>query len=302
MTWIIWPLLALTLYFYIRLKGVESHINVAHKDVKTMGHNHKQCSYLTLSRPHKEMEALYEGLNLWLEGHYQCLDAYDQKIEGLRDEITYLSHDLRTPLTAILGYIDLLETCDRKDQGSYLSIIKRRSLYLNDLIRDLYDYSRLENDDFVFIKEQVDFKRLTQEHLLTYVDTFEAEGIDFDMACGHEQASYTIESDPAVLRRILDNLSSNLLKYTQGYGRVTLDQSDKQVLVEFKSTRSGLEDEDIKKLFERFYKKDKSRSAKGSGLGLTLTQVYVQKLGGQIRAYGDKDYLYIECRFPKVEG
>ena len=131
---------------------------------------------------------------------------------------------------------------------------------------------------------------------------FEKKNIEFKLSMPKEAKPIWINGDIKCIKRILTNLTNNALKYTNGEAEVNLKVKGNIVSFTYITTRGSLTDYDIKHIFDRFYKKDLSRSvSNSSGLGLTITRIFTERMNGNIYAYGDDEYLYIVCSFPIID-
>ena len=242
-------------------------------------------------------------INDYIDSYFKNNYQLKNTIREVRGEITNISHDLRTPLTSILGYLDLLNEEElTNEQKEIISVVKRRSLGLKDLIEQLYEYTRLENKEYNIKIEKIDLYKVLQEHILEFYMEFEKKNIDFKLSMPKEAKPIWINGDIKCIKRILTNLTNNALKYTNGEAEVNLKVKGNIVSFTYITTRGSLTDYDIKHIFDRFYKKDLSRSvSNSSGLGLTITRIFTERMNGNIYAYGDDEYLYIVCSFPIID-
>lgn len=217
----------------------------------------------------------------------------------IRNEITNLSHDLRTPLTSILGYMDYLEgDLLTEEQKEAVQVIRRRSYYLNLLVEELYEYARLENEEYVFKRERIDIYRLLKEHLLEFYPELEKSKIEFQIELSKSERPIWIMGDINCIKRILHNLTSNLIKYSGGYAKVMLEHNSDNVKIIYRTLRGELTDYDIKHIFDRNFRKDLSeRKMQGSGLGLTIAKRYTEQMGGRLDVYGDYTFMYLTVYF-----
>lgn len=299
MEWIALILGLISIILVVRLFLLKKSMRQLIHDYKCSSENVDAEQHVNVTFADRELESLALELNHYIEKHFQQISACQMENKQIRNEITNLSHDLRTPLTSILGYLDLIEDDNLEDdQKEYLSIIKRRGNNLNELINELYDYVRLQNNDFVVKNEKQDLYLLVQEHLLEYYDEFLRNNIKMQVDLGNENQPVWILADLKSIQRVLVNLTSNSIKYSGGSLKVSLlHTSDGEKLI-FRTLRGDLTDLDIDKLFDRFYRKDENRSdVIGSGLGLTVARILMERMNGSIAATSDMDYLYITCTF-----
>lgn len=296
-------LVLIVVYLFIHLILLKKSIKDLKNDFISIKDTKEVERYLTINFPDKNLEELAMEINDYIDSYFKNNYQLKNTIREVRGEITNISHDLRTPLTSILGYLELLNEEElTSEQKEIISVVKRRSLGLKDLIEQLYEYTRLENKEYNIKIEKIDLYKVLQEHILEFYMEFEKKNIDFKLSMPKEAKPIWINGDIKCIKRILTNLTNNALKYTNGEAEVNLKVKGNIVSFTYITTRGSLTDYDIKHIFDRFYKKDLSRSvSNSSGLGLTITRIFTERMGGDIYAHGDDEYLYIVCSFPIVD-
>lgn len=296
-------LVLIVVYLFIHLILLKKSIKDLKNDFISIKDSKEVERYLTFNFPDKNLEELAMEINDYIDSYFKNNYQLKNTIREVRGEITNISHDLRTPLTSILGYLELLNEEElTSEQKEIISVVKRRSLGLKDLIEQLYEYTRLENKEYNIKIEKIDLYKVLQEHILEFYMEFEKKNIDFKLNMSKEAKPIWINGDIKCIKRILTNLTNNALKYTNGEAEVNLKVKGNTASFTYITTRGSLTDYDIKHIFDRFYKKDLSRSvSNSSGLGLTITRIFTERMGGDIYAHGDDEYLYIVCSFPMVD-
>ena len=296
-------LVLIVVYLFIHLILLEKSIKDLKNDFISIKDTKEVERYLTINFPDKNLEELAMEINDYIDSYFKNNYQLKNTIREVRGEITNISHDLRTPLTSILGYLELLNEEElTSEQKEIISVVKRRSLGLKDLIEQLYEYTRLENKEYNIKIEKIDLYKVLQEHILEFYMEFEKKNIDFKLSMPKEAKPIWINGDIKCIKRIITNLTNNALKDTNGEAEVNLKVKGNIVRFTYITTRGSLTDYDIKHIFDRFYKKDLSRSvSNSSGLGLTITRIFTERMGGDIYAHGDDEYLYIVCSFPIVD-
>lgn len=276
---------------------MKQNIHILIKDFKEAKANTEGEQHVCITSPNRDVEQLAYMLNEYIAEYFAEQSAHKRAVKAIRDEITNLSHDLRTPLTSILGYMEYLEDGElSKEQQEALEVIKRRSYYLNQLIEDLYEYARLENNEYVMDLQKMDIYKLLKEHLLGFYAEFEQSGIDLELALPKESKPIWINGDIKCVERVLHNLSANAIKYSGGKLKVSLEHEGKYVKFTYQTLRGELTEYDITHLLDRFYKKELNRG-KGTGLGLTIAKRYTEQMGGSVEIYGGETYLYMTFYF-----
>ncbi|WP_243105910.1 sensor histidine kinase [Clostridium tetani] len=218
----------------------------------------------------------------------------------IRQSISNISHDLRTPLTSIIGYIQLMEddSLSQNERSQYIDIIKKRAKSLQTLISSFYDLSRLEGREYKF-----DLKALNLYDILcdliavSYNDFISNEIepiIDID-----EQIPLVIADENAV-RRIFSNLIQNMIKYSNEFISISLKYNKDHTILKFTNDASNLKEDDVKYLFQRFFTADRTRSGKSTGLGLAISKELVEQMGHEIFAKLSKDKLSIIIKWKVI--
>ncbi|TWT16128.1 HAMP domain-containing histidine kinase [Planomicrobium sp. CPCC 101079] len=230
-------------------------------------------------------------LNLLKEGVRQSMSE-QAKSERLKTElITNVSHDLRTPLTSIITYTDLMKAPDLSDEErlSYVEILDRKSQRLKTLIEDLFEVSKMASGNMDLQRTRLDFTQLMTQALAEHAEDIAASGLDFRISA--PQNAVFIQADGQKWWRVLDNLIINAIKYALPGTRVYVSLNEVNGQTEFvikNVTRYEL-GENTDELFERFKRGDVSRQTEGSGLGLAIAQSIVELHGGSMRIEVDGD-------------
>ena len=200
----------------------------------------------------------------------------------LKDSIANLSHDLRTPLTSILGYLQLSRNshCPVDKQGEYLEIVNNKANALKTMINSLYELSVLDVKEMPLKKEKLDLNLITTDILAGQYELFKKLGIELKVSLpGHP---VWILGDRLACTRIIQNLLNNATRYAKGNAELSLENSGSYAILSIRNPAPNLTQEDIEHLFERFYTADKSRNSSGSGLGLYIVKTLLEKMDDKI--------------------
>ncbi|MGI2327859.1 histidine kinase dimerization/phospho-acceptor domain-containing protein [Planococcus sp. YIM B11945] len=241
-------------------------------------------------------------LNLLKEGVRQSMSE-QAKSERLKTElITNVSHDLRTPLTSIITYTDLMKTPDLSEEErlSYAAILDRKSQRLKTLIEDLFEVSKMASGNMELQRTRLDFTQLMAQALAEHAEDIEASGLDFRVAAPED--SLYIQADGQKWWRVLDNLILNAIKYALPGTRVyiTLREVGGQAEFVIKNVTRYELGENTDELFERFKRGDASRQTEGSGLGLAIAQSIVDLHGGAMKLEIDGDLFKVTVSINKI--
>ena len=220
-------------------------------------------------------------------------EAVDHAVKGERmkaELITNVSHDLKTPLTSIISYVDLLknEKLENETASAYVEVLHEKSYRLKQLIEDLIEASKASSGNLNVEKMKVDYKQLTLMAMGEMEDKTNAAGLTFKISCSEP---VYIDADGGHMWRILENLLSNVVKYSMPNSRVYVDifkMNGYGVLV-MKNISAAPIDFDETRLTERFVRGDESRTTEGSGLGLSITQSLAEIQGGTFGIQVDGD-------------
>ncbi|RBW69071.1 HAMP domain-containing sensor histidine kinase [Bacillus taeanensis] len=214
------------------------------------------------------------------------------KSERLKTElITNVSHDLRTPLTSIMTYTDLLKTANLENdqRDAYIEIIDRKTKRLKVLIDDLFEASKMASGNIELQKEKVDLVQLLQQALAEYSETINESSLQFRVS-NPDPPLYAIV-DGQKIWRVFDNLISNILKYSLENTRVyiSLKEVNNQAVITFKNVTKYELGDNMDELFERFKRGDTSRHTEGSGLGLAIAKSIIDLHEGNLNIEVDGD-------------
>lgn len=235
----------------------------------------------------KELQKLLVAINHLLDAK-QKTNADHAKVEiSMRKMLSNISHDLKTPLTVILGYTEMLnvdKTISKEERQVLLEKVHLKTLEVMELIRKFFDLAKLESGDKAVEMTKVNMNEVCREKILTFYDLVTTKGFEVHIDIP-EKNVYAL-GNTEVLGRVLNNLISNAIAY--GYdGKtlgITLRDDDRCVYVDVWDRGKGIDELHIDKVFERMYTLEDSRNRlyQGSGLGLTITKRLVEALGGEI--------------------
>jgi len=252
--------------------------------------------------PTDDMYRTAQNLNSIQEGMSTAV-AEKMKSERMKIElITNVSHDLKTPLTSIISYVDLLT----KEEGlpghvnDYVKILAQKSERLKNLIQDLFDLSKASSDNISLDMEQIDLTRLLNQTLADMEEQIDASGLTFRTNIPDEPVN--ILGDGQKLYRVWENLITNTLKYSLPGSRVFIDiaANDKDVRATIKNTANYEMNFTAEEILQRFVRGDESRTTEGSGLGLAIARSFTQISGGQFQIMIDGDLFKVELSFQTV--
>lgn len=236
---------------------------------------------------YKSLGKLSTELNMLMDRFQSTLEE-KQKLEiSHKQLISNISHDIRTPLTSLLGFVEVLQnsnTLSQEEQRDYLNIIHSKGLSLYEMIQDFFELSKLEAEDTEILLEKVDLADKAREVIAAFYQDFVMNGITPEIMLP-EHAVY-VQGNSAGLERVLQNLVSNALKYGRDGGviGVTLREEADKVWMDIWDKGKGIPENDLPLLFNRLYTVEASRNEKmrGSGLGLAIAKQLIEKQNGGI--------------------
>lgn len=232
---------------------------------------------LSLPCRDRELRRLASALNQELRALRQERLRYQQGDKELKEAVVNISHDLRTPLTAISGYLQLLQGQDLPpDTRRYLEQIGGRTQAMKRLTEELFRYSVVVSEENL-AREPVDLRRAVEEALLSFYGALEGRGIEPQVRL--PETPVIRQLDPAAVNRVLGNILTNALKYSAGDLEVTLEEIGR---LTFSNAAPGLDPVAAGRLFDRFYTVEAARNS--TGLGLSIAKELTQRMGGEMGA------------------
>lgn len=245
---------------------------------------------IDISSRDRKMRELAEAVNRELKLLRKQRQQFVNGDRELKEAVAGVSHDLRTPLTAIYGYLDLLEREELSDDAArYVARIRGRAEALRELMEELFRYSVVASTPEVS-PEPVNLCRVLEESLLSFYGSFTGQGIEPEVTIPEEEIRRNL--DPTALTRIFGNIIGNAIKYSDGDFAVTLTSDG---TVTFANTAAALSSVDVGKLFDRFFTVDSAR--KSTGLGLSIAKLLTERMHGTIGAEYTEGRLVITVRF-----
>ena len=246
---------------------------------------------LSVSSGDREMRALADALN----GQLAQLRAERQRYQHgdleLKEAITNISHDLRTPLTAIVGYLALLEGEEKSEAVErYLSQISNRTQVLHQLSEELFAYALLTAPQPLH-PQRVDLRGLVEEALLSYCGAMEQRGMEPTIQLPEGRVERNL--DPTAAGLVLSNIISNALKYSAGDFAVTMTPDG---VITFANSAPDLNPVLVQRLFDRFFTVETARHS--TGLGLSIAKLLTQQMEGTLEAKYQEGQLVITLSFP----
>lgn len=234
-------------------------------------------------------------INILLKDMRRSGIYYSKKSHDLEQMLTNISHDLRTPLTSAMGYIDIIINSDLslQEKKKAMLIVERRLRRLEELINSFFEFSKIISSGQKPEVSEFNLVEILQEAIVHYYDDYSIQGRQVYFHCDSSRIS--ISSNQNMLMRIFDNLISNSLKHGTKDLKVTV-KADKVIIISFENELTE-PDIDIDCIFDEFYTTNISRTKGNTGLGLAIAKQFTQLLNGEIRAALNENSFSVELEF-----
>jgi signal transduction histidine kinase len=247
----------------------------------------------------REIEDLVLDLNHLMEMHRNMQNEVEKKEQALKDLVTNLSHDIRTPLTSLDGYFQLLMSCEvKEDQERYYKIISGRIESLRILLDQLFMYMKLQNNSYEFEMSDCNLNKLLYDGLFEFYQEFTDRSMEPDIQIPEE--TIMIKANCPAFSRIIQNIIKNILEHGNNNFVVRVATTGKKVFIEFENGVLSNSTMDISKIFDRFYKADTARTSTSTGLGLAIAKELVIKMNGEIKAATNENTFTITIQFDMI--
>lgn len=245
----------------------------------------------------KETVAVVSAINQLLLKHKLEQQQFIKKEQELRKEITNISHDLRTPLTAIKGFTELLHMdISSDDRQEYLAIIERKVALLSKLTDSFYVISQIESQDYPIQKELIDLNQLVIELMMSFFEEFEQQS----MIISVEEAKLPfVYLDEKATSRVVTNLIHNAIRYAHSYLRILFEEEKEYVHVIFINDIVDFDETKVNAIFNRSFSMDESRTKDQTGLGLYIVKKLMEKQQGRISVQIKNNEFHLTLSFLK---
>lgn len=248
---------------------------------------------LDISSRDRRMKRLTESINVQLRRLRKERHRFIQGDVELKNAVANISHDLRTPLTAISSYLELLDKEEKSDNvNRYIEVIKNRTEALKLLTEELFRYSVITSPEFDATTEPLSVNQLLEEAILDFYAALQERNITPSIHMTGQRVMRTLNR--GALSRVFANLINNAIKYSDGDLDITLTGNGRII---FSNRASGLNRVQVERLFDRFYTVE--NAGKSTGLGLSIARVLVEQMDGTISARFENERLDISIQLPE---
>lgn len=253
----------------------------------------KSAVPLHLAAPHRASEELLSEVNGLLRDREDERADFRRREQALRRQIANVSHDLRTPLTSIVGYLQLLEdpAVDEIRRKEYLTVIEGRARVLQGLIASFYDLSRLEAGEYPMAWERVDLREVIGELLAAFYDELESR---FQVTVELSEDLPPVYGDRTAMTRIYSNLIRNALEHGSETFSVYAGEEGGEVVTRFTNGGAELSEAELPHVFDRFFTSDQTRSGRNTGLGLAIVKALAERMKGRAEAGLEKGRFFVK--------
>ena len=277
--------LIVSLSYIYRLKKDIALINKSLKTIKNTETNMR----LTTITFDKDICALALNLNEILDNQQKLMVENEKAARSFKQGITNVSHDLRTPLTSAMGYLQLIKSNKTSEAKKieYIEIAENRLKSLTDLMKELFDYTQIVEGKLEIKNERINVSDVLCDQLSGFFEEFNGGGFQVEVEI--PDSDMEVYCDIQSLRRIFQNLIKNVLVHGKEKFYLKVDSNQRKII--FKNKVKELDALEVERLFERFYTTDASRNSKRTGLGLAITKELIEQVGGEIKVTIEGDFL-----------
>ena len=241
----------------------------------------------------KDLETVALRINEKLERLQKVKVDAAKNEQAMKTSISMISHDMRTPLTSVIGYLQLAEkSCADEETLQDIRIALDRAKYANKLVDDFFELSVVDANQYTPVMEKVNLCEVVCEEILANYLAFEKKGITpvFEQA----DDEIPVWADRKLLARVIKNLISNGIKYSSGKMEFVITEGERVTLAISNTISDAV---DTNKIFDKFYRADASRKGEGAGLGLYICRKFVEEMNGKISAGSENERLTINIEF-----
>lgn len=283
LTFIIILALLIIIFLISKLFRIRNQIDViivALNDIKAGNMNRR-----ILSRDNDITRKICYGINEIAINNQTRLIQQKQSEQAYKRLMTSLSHDVKTPLASLVGYLDAVESglVENDEKEEYIHIASGKAQHLRQFVESLFEWVKLDAGEQIFHFEEMDLNEISREIVADWIPTLEAHRFQYEIAIPEEE--YIIHIDSNAYTRILNNIFQNAITHSAGNHVIfTIIEDLNEVVIIIRDNGKGISPEHISHIFERMYQVDSSRTGTGNGLGLAITKELIRIHNGTIRA------------------
>ena len=262
--------------------------------------DHRTNMRLTASLPFSELNDLIDGINDIIDLSHEVERTAQKNEIGLKETITNLSHDIRTPLTSMDGYFQLLQQSESEQERlHYIDVIQSRISVLKEMLEELFTYTKLRNEAYTLELESLDFGKCVRDTVFSFYDELQNKGIVPEISFYEE--ALPITGNEEALHRTIQNIIKNALEHSNTSISLGLTREKSEVVFYCSNDVQNPNGIDTSKVFTQFYKADSARTHSSTGLGLYISKGLAERMNGKIIASLQDNIFTIEIRFTLLQ-
>ncbi|MFQ3545725.1 HAMP domain-containing sensor histidine kinase [Halobacillus rhizosphaerae] len=273
------------------------------KEIKSAAHQLDQYNQnhtgkkLTINYYDKDFEELSKEINNQIDLTKQAEAEKLSTQNELKQAISHISHDIRTPMTSILGYIQFLESDEisHEEKKKSIETIKNSAGRLKVLLEDFFELSVIEQADYPLKVEKVRVNELIMESLFGFHEEFKKNHIEPEI--NMDENEMILMTDSSAVKRVVENLVMNAIKYSTQDVTIQLKKVHSAVQLQISNSVDQMSKQEVNLMFDRFYKADQTRTGSGAGLGLPVAKSLMEKMNGSIYADVKENQLTMVCEW-----
>ena len=282
-------ILILLIILAIKLIGMELEIRNLTKQLNSDDFENQQLILLGHS---KSIKNLTINIGNVLNKKDKIIIEHRKNEKKAKENISSISHDLRTPLTSIRGYVQLMR---KTESSKYIDILDKKTSSLNTLINDFFELSLLDESNIEVNLNNYNLENIVSSSIAEFYTDLTDKNIELRIDIKPD--NYTMITDIKLFERILFNIMQNILRYARTFASIKLYKEDGYINLIISNDGNILTKEQCSLIFDRFYKGDKSRKSVGSGIGLSIVKELTEKLSGTINAKVYNDIIEFKLKF-----
>ncbi|GGA90325.1 two-component sensor histidine kinase [Ornithinibacillus halotolerans] len=298
-SWLIIGILIFLLFVAgMRILLLQWDIRKMTKQVKNINENFGTNELVRTNTQNKNLARFASEINQLIQSYKQNQQSIERKEKELKQEITNISHDLRTPITSIQGFSELLTdpSISEAERQEYLTIIQKKIDNLTMIVDLFYEISQLDSSDKKLLMEKQLLNQVVGETMLLFYDEMEKKHLDVNL---EEGQMYPVLADHKALVRIVTNIVQNALHYAKSYLKISFIEEEEYITLRAVNDVGELNVSELHHIFNRTFRLDQSRTGNQLGLGLHIVQQLITIQGGKAVAYVRDNEFILEVSFRK---
>ncbi|MBV4418955.1 HAMP domain-containing histidine kinase [Clostridium tyrobutyricum] len=296
MIWIILILIVflMILLFYLIFMKMQIRNIKKQLDDYNSGELNKKLDIVLLD---KDIESLACSINKHIDINIKAQVKQKNSESEIKKTIASISHDLRTPLTSVIGYIQMIisKELSFEKQNEYMHIALKRAKSLQVLLNDFFQLSIIESPEYKIQNKFVNINNILYEVVTDFYDSFLQERINPNIDIKEE--NIIVIGNEVAIKRVIENLINNIVKHSKNYVFIELKKDHNEAVLTIINEANGIKENEAELIFNRFYKGDSSRTDGNTGLGLSIAKNLMEKMNGHIYAKINNGLLYIFCKW-----